>query len=101
MPNKQYDSVAFHQKLAEYNVPEHLWRGLWDYYNIGTPTGSYLDAVLRNDLKLACAKADIESRTHIWELVSFLWNVFPTSIWGSTETVTQYLERNSAKLAQG
>lgn len=92
-PNQQ-DSNVFHQKLAEFDVPEHLWAGLWGYYNIGQPVGSFLEAVLCNDLRGACRRADSNSRAGLFNVVGFLWNVYPHNIWGSVENVAKWLAVN-------
>lgn len=96
------DSTAFKQLLAEHCVPESLWNGLWDYYSKGVPAGSFVDAVLRNDLRTACAAADDINKKRLWNVVNFVYNHFPATSWGSSEAVTAWIDRHHlSRQAQG
>ena len=57
------------------------------------PTGGFLHAVLENDLKAACERADNINRGRLFEIVSYCYNNLPAVSWGSPEKVQKWLER--------
>ncbi len=61
--------------------------GLQRWIEDGIPPGSFLTAVLENDLKHACEQADIENRYLLFDIVSWLYNESPGGCWGSPEQV--------------
>lgn len=79
------------EKLVESQVPEHLHDGLVEYIVIRRPTGHFLKAVLSNDLREACGRADFESRTALYEIVFFLHNYATSTCWGSPAAVEAWL----------
>ena len=85
---------VFITKARNFEVPEHNILGLWDYYMHGISTGTFLQAVLTNDLHLACRKADAINRTALFDIVNFLHNVFPCDAWGSPEVVEKWLQKH-------
>ena len=54
--------------------------------------GSFLMAVLSNDLKESFARADKENREDLFEIVSYCHNHIPLNCWGSPEKVGEWLE---------
>lgn len=61
------------------------------YVEKGVPTGSFLEAVLSNDLFAALGRGDETSRTHLQELVRHIyWNV-PSGCHGSPQKVTAWI----------
>ena len=61
------------------NTAEELWR----YVNEHCPTGSFLEAVISNDLREACAQADDRNMWTLPVIVAWLYNEAPGSCWGS------------------
>ena len=57
------------------------------------PTGSFLHAVLSNDLTMACMKADDYNRHRLFEIVNYIYNNIPSISWGSPEKVNNWLKR--------
>jgi hypothetical protein len=77
--------------LAIYAVPNHLREGLVEYLAARRPTGSFLRAVLSNDLKDAALRADDINEFRLVALVRFLVSCAPGTAWGSPEAVTAWL----------
>lgn len=100
MSDKKMDLTVFKQLLAEFKVPENLWEGLWNYYLHGISAGSFLDAVLRNDLRLACGKSDSDGCKHLWNICAFLYNHFPMAAWGSNEAVDRWIATHTGERTQ-
>lgn len=68
-------------------VPEHLRSGLVRYFADGILPGSFLAAVLCNDLTKAVVRADPFSLHGLEALVTFLIDHAPADAWGSYEAV--------------
>ena len=64
-------------------VPEHMIEGLVQYVMVGRPVGHFLRAVLSNDLKEACNRADEKNKTQLHAYIFFLFNYTPIGCWGS------------------
>ena len=73
------------EQFARYNLPPYMWDGLDRYMTHGILPGSFLTAVLSNDLKEAVARADENNQRSLVNWVGFLYNTAPTACWGSPE----------------
>lgn len=61
------------------------------------PMGSFLNAVLENDLTQACSRADHINKHLIWEYVNWLYNNAPADCWGSIERVQYWLAKREVR----
>ncbi len=68
---------------AAYDVPDHLREGLVRYFKDGVLPGSFLQAVLCNDLTQAVSRADPRAFAGLRRLVEFLMWEAPLQSWGS------------------
>lgn len=57
------------------------------------PVGGFLTALLSNDLKEACGRADEDNLQNIAALVAYCYNNLPAAAWGSPECVAAWLTR--------
>lgn len=73
-------------------IRENIIDGLTRYALDKIPTGSFLTAVLENNLMEALGKADLENRLTIWNICSFVHNEIPASSHGSPEKVEAWLK---------
>jgi hypothetical protein len=80
-------SVAFHEHLSkrldQCGVPATLHDGLRHYIADRRPVGSFLTAMLSNDLAGAVVRADPENKFALPEIVLFLHGYAPSKCWGS------------------
>ena len=74
-----------------YYVPPRMMGGLRRYIEHGVPAGSFLMAVVENDLKNAVGRADEENLTNLPAYVYFLYNEAPGGCWGSQEKVERWI----------
>ena len=74
--------------------------GIDRYAQHHIPTGSFLQAVLSNDLCGAMGQADDENRRDIFEIVSYCYNEIPSDCWGSPEKVQRWLEHNTINASE-
>lgn len=88
----QHHERVLDQRLAVSGIPDRLHDGLRNYLVYGYRPGSFLRAVLENDLITAVVRADEESATRIAAVVRFLWNYAPSEAWGSPDRVQTWLD---------
>ncbi len=74
------------------NIPKLLMEGLTRYVEDRVPTGSFLRAVLENDLHQACMTGTAASLIHMPALSRFIYNETPEECWGSKEKVEAWLK---------
>ena len=72
-------------------LPERLRGGMQRYIEHRIEPGSFLLAVLENDLKQACRKADGD-KALLFAIVAWLYNHAPAECWGSVANVELWLE---------
>lgn len=77
-------------------LPEHMRQGAEDYIERGYKPGSFLYAVLTNDLVEAFGHADDSNLAAMHTWAKWLYNEAPRTCWGSPERVAEWL----AALAQ-
>lgn len=91
-------------ELNNWRLQEELDRAMWTlsdkdlaplmrYVNDKIPPGSFLRAVLENNLKDAMGRADMTNRRRVFEYVEWLYNKAPGVCWGSPENVEAWLAR--------
>ena len=85
------------REMIDKEIPEHLREGLKRYYFKGVMPGSFLRAVLENDLKGAFSSGDSESLDHLEEIVIFLYNYLPMDSWGSKKIVQDWIKFRKAQ----
>ena len=72
-------------------VPEHCRDGLRRYFENRIPPGSFLTAVLSNDLMGAAGRADDVNRHRLLDYCTFLYSYAPRGSFGSPEAVRDWL----------
>lgn len=73
-------------------VPEHDIRGFVEYVFEGVPVGSFLEAVLENNLMEAYKRADDKNTRAMYGIVSFVYSYLPSPCHGSPEKVAAWLK---------
>lgn len=85
------EAIYYAEKLTAYQVPIQLHDGLILYLTRRIRPGSFLCAVIRNDLKEACKRADEACGPNLTRIVGFLFNHAPIGSWGSEEALETWL----------
>jgi hypothetical protein len=73
-------------------VPDHLWDGLLDYIVLHEAPGSFLSAVLSNDLRRSFERADSRSSAALASIVSWVYSMAPAKCWGSPSRFDEWCE---------
>ena len=76
-----------------HRIPQHCRDGLQDYIESGRPVGSFLEALLSNDLKETFGRADEINRMAIFDYIMFLYNDAPRLCWGSPDRYAGWIAR--------
>lgn len=74
-------------------LPEHMQDGMRHYLEYGIKPGSFLYAVLSNDLAGAVGKADHINLKCLPNIVAYCHNYIPADAWGSPELVETWIAR--------
>ena len=74
-------------------IPSSGIESIKTYVNFGVPTGSFLDAVLNNDLRAACERADNINIQVIPAYVAYLYNHAPVGSWGYAGATDSWTKR--------
>lgn len=85
--------------LAESGIPEYMHESIIAYMETGRPVGSFLSAVLNNDLRLAIWNADNNNKHRLFEYVLFFYNHCPVGSWGH-ENATRDWPKELKKLEE-
>ena len=73
-------------------IPERMIGGMRRYLEHGIPPGDFLTAILSNDLREACMRADEENQRLIFAYVKFLYNYAPAGSWGSPQNYNAWIK---------
>ena len=72
-------------------LPHHMQDGMKLYIEEGIEPGSFMSAVLCNDLMEACNRADHVNIERLRDYASFLYNHAPRSCYGSREIFSKWI----------
>ncbi len=78
------------------NVPSHTLEALDNYWKHGWEPGSFLTAVLCNDLYTATVRADHWNKGALGYIVEYLINEAPHGSYGSVEIVKDWCRKGVA-----
>lgn len=79
--------------VEDYDLPDYMVDGMWNYVVNHIPAGSFLMYLLQNDFINATMKADSNNLKCLGNYGSFFFNVLPADCFGSREKVQKWLEK--------
>lgn len=74
------------------DIPERTQQTLIDYVERGYVPGSFVQAVLSNNLVESIGRADIQNLQALPSIGKFMYNRMPMNAWGSVDSVQRYLD---------
>lgn len=80
------------QPDSYYPIRDDLYGALERYLNKGIMPGSFLTAVLCNNLSDAFGRLDIDNEANMKNIIGYVYNNLPSNAWGSAEKVSDYLK---------
>lgn len=81
---------------AYYPVNPIIIDSLERYLNNRIPCGSFLTAVLENNLCEAFGRADMFNSANMKNIVGYIYNHIPSNAWGSRAKVESWLNPNTS-----
>jgi len=78
-------------------LPEGLRGGAQRWIENGIVPGSFLTAVIRNDLTESFAQADDMNIKRMFDIVSFFYNEAPSQCWGSREKMIAWRDMHEER----
>lgn len=72
-------------------IPSYMWEGIDLYIRRGVKPGSFLSAVIANDLREAVNCADQTNMRNLPAYVAFFYNEAPRHCWGSPEAMVAWM----------
>lgn len=84
-------------KFREWYIPERMMDGIERYVNEGILPGDFLQAIISNDLREACSRADDENLGQIPAYVAYFYNKVPSPCWGSPEKMKAWANVHAQK----
>lgn len=85
-----FDEDTLRYALNRLQIPDYMHGGLVRWIHEGVRPGSFLAAILENDLKGAIENADENNITRIYGYMQFLYTSAPAACWGSKDKVFQW-----------
>lgn len=82
-----------------YPISDYIYGALERYLNNGIMPGSFMTAVLENNLMEAFGRADSFNTENMKNIVGYVYNHIPGNAWGSKERVNEWLEQFNKKEA--
>lgn len=80
-------------QFREFTIPDYMMDGLRAYIEHGIEPGSFLSAVISNDLREAISCADDTNIRNLPAYVAYLYNEAPSPCWGSAEKMQAWAAR--------
>jgi len=90
LPERE-SGVTMEYKFRQWYIPTHMIVALRRYIDEHCPVEGFLTAVLSNNLREACRRADEENLANLPAFVAYLYNAAPGDCWGSPEKVEEWL----------
>ncbi len=72
-------------------IPETTLESINLYVTDGVDPGGFVVSVLENDLKESFARADLDNRAAMFEIVNYCYNRIPSTCWGSPDRVDAWM----------
>lgn len=100
MTQDEREYIASRIDAGAHLVPEYMIGPVKRYILDGIPPGSFLTAVVSNDLREAFACADDDNARNMHGWVRFFYNYAPTGCWGSPENFREWMARARERIEQ-
>lgn len=79
--------------MFEHGIPEYMHDAIIRFYENGFPPGSFLSAVIDNDLKDACGRADDTNRHCLFNYIMWFYNEAPNGTWGFSGATSKWCKQ--------
>lgn len=80
-----------------FSIPKHMLEVIRKYVETGQRPGSFLTAVICNDLRTAVAQADDHNIVNLRAYLAYLHNEAPGDCWGSRENMLAWIKSKNGR----
>jgi len=80
-------------KYQDFYIPDRMCGAIIRYVEHGLKPGSFLQAVIQNNLSNACAFGDYENIKNLPAYAHFFYNEVPGDCWGSKDKMNAWIKR--------
>ena len=80
-------------KMSEYGIPKYMHDSIINYYENGWSPGSFLEAIINNDLREAVGRADDTNIDCLKAYIMWFYNQAPSGTWGYSTAVEDWLKK--------
>jgi len=87
------EETPYGYKYSGMELPSHTAGAIERYLEHGLAPGGFLTAVIENDLRGACYRADDQNIKAIPAIVAWFYNHAPARSWGFENAVTKWCKR--------
>ena len=88
---------AANYQFNEYAIPDYMGGGVDRYIEHGIEPGSFLSAVICNDLFEAIGRADEQNTRNLPAYCAYFYNEAPGACYGSKEAMKAWIEKGGIK----
>jgi hypothetical protein len=83
--------------FREFYIPDKMMPSIELYIKEGVPPGDFLTAIICNDLKEACGRADNENIRNLPAYAAFFYNNAPADCHGSKEIMKKWINMHKER----
>ncbi len=83
--------------FQNFYIPERMQDSITHYIEDGYAPGSFLTAIICNNLRMAVEQADAENLNNLPAYVDFFYNHAPMGCWGSKERMEKWIKEKAEK----
>lgn len=87
---------AANYEFRGYRIPTRMAGGIQRWIDHGIMPGSFLRAVIENDLRNAIGNADAENLANLPAYVAYFYNEAPAACWGSVEKGGEWMKSKAS-----
>lgn len=87
------ESYAPAYTFRDFYIPNYMMGAIRRYIDKGISPGHFLTAVITNDLREACGRADDINLANLPAYVAFFYNEADNRCWGSQEAMNAWMAR--------
>jgi hypothetical protein len=88
----EFQELSLRRKLCDSSVPLHIHSAIVAYVCNRQIPGSFLQAVIKNDLRRAVCLADCDNLPYLKDIVLFFYNYAPSTCYGSAEAMKNWVK---------
>jgi len=83
--------------FRHYHIRDNMMGAIYRYIRHGIPPGSFLTAVIENNLSEAVGRADDENLENLPAFPAYFYNEAPSPCWGSPEKRRAWIAKGGEK----